>query len=322
VAIEEARKEGLVFPGAGATADREAVDLIMLQAGIMERIATSASLREAKRLYGEAFNHGSMTTDRRMRLCGKIGDIAQRVGEDGKAWWLRGLGLIDIAVPRIDTAAPTQQPTKRGWFGSKPATVDSTHATLAGMDISDQSRRMALTLLVSLEASLATSASLPAATAIQDFALSLIPISTGADLNAAWLEHRRALLTLHQASVAYASLDVARALLLAQSAQTGADSVLAALPDVESAPGKQLRLDALSLCAEAAYTRGVLLERSNEIGKLGQAKDLFERARSLTAGDQAETEARAGAAGAGAEDGKYWRAWARVQGKIEAASST
>ena len=50
-----------------------------------------------------------------------------------------------------------------------------------------------------------------------------------------------------------------------------------------------------------------------------QAGELFERARLLSEGDQADTEARAGKEGAAGQGGKYWRAWARVQGKLNGA---
>lgn len=318
VAIDEARKKGLVFPGEGQ-ADREALDLVLLKAGVLERIATPATLNEAQSLYQDVFS-ASTDTAQKMRLCAKIGDVAQRTGGDGKDWWLRGLALAGVDVETSSTSVPTPEVKEtRGWFGSKTTTTappapPSPSSIPIPIDLPEQTRRLALTLLVSLEASLATSSSFSAATSIQNKALALIPISTGTDLNSTWLAHRRALLTLHQASVAHASKDADRALALAESAQIAADAVLTAVPDQDSAPGKQLYKDAVSLAAEAAYTRGVLVERSGK--DLEQARDYFERARTLSGAD-AETEARAGAEGAAGQGGKYWRAWARVQGKID-----
>jgi hypothetical protein len=318
IAIAEAKKRGLVFPpnisAVSATpetltagADPTAVDLLLLKAGVLERIATPQTLSQAKDIYervlvasaGEAPAQQAKT----MRLAGKVGDLCARLGEGGTEWWAWGLRRAGVTVPEQQ-----EQPVARGWFksASKPVSMVSTIAP--PVPLSPPVLRATISLLISTEANLALSSQLERAASVQDFAANLIPTITPSSPESAlhdlWLSHRASLLLLHRANVFHALSKPALELATAASVQS--DGALLAIPTYPTSnplypAANLLRRDAGATSAEAAWTKGLLLEETD----LEHASDCFEKAMALV-------EER------GPEWEKYWRSFARVRSRMEA----
>jgi hypothetical protein len=335
LAIREARKKGLKFPpnlparqtGPSTTmekveVDPTAVDLLMLKAGVLERIATDTSLLQAKDVYQQIFE--AVTGDaRRIRLSTKIGDLEARTGGSGDQWWTWGLMAAGVEVPH--TTAEVVAEKAKGWFSSKgkettlPVAFTPSGSTTPSQ-LSPPVLRATITALISMEASLAKSGNLTQANAYQDLALSLLPQSAtqtpssdSAELHDLWLSHRSALVQLHKTSVTHALGQPAFA--LAQSTTTSAEAALAGLPATPSASSplshaiKLLSRDAHLVAAEANYIKGVMLEKQGVNETLEPALESFERAMSLSSADGEDVK--------GEEWSRYWRSYARVKSKMD-----
>lgn len=340
LAIREAKRKGLRFPpnlparrpspsslkANSIEADPTATDLLLLKAGVLERLSTDTSLRQAKDIYEQVlFTPG--TEARRMRLATKIGDLEQRTGGDGSAWWEWSLSRAGLATPSF-TPVPVAVVAEKakGWFGRSAAptppveapsmTSSSNHATLSAPVL-----RAAITAVVSSEAQLAKSGHFTRAAAYQDLALSLLtrqpatatPTSDSAELHDLWLAHRAALIQLHKTSITHAQGQPSFE--LAQATTTAAEAALSAIPDPPSASRalsfatKLLSRDAHLLAAEANYIKGVLLEKQGVTETLEPALESFERAMSLSSADGEDVK--------GEEWSRYWRSYARVRDKMD-----
>jgi hypothetical protein len=344
LAIQEAKRKGLRFPpnlpasqdgpndnttGIGSSTkqvDPTAVDLLMLKAGVLERIATDTSLLQAKDVYQQIFSAANSDA-KRIRLSTKIGDLEARTGGDGSQWWTWGLQKAGVEIPHAPATAVVAEKAK-GWFSSASsaselasAPIAAAPATVATSYLPPPVLRATVTALISIEAALAKSGKLSQASAYQDLALSLIPqspptptpVSDSAELHDLWLSHRSALVQLHKTSVTYAMGQPAFA--LAQSTTTAAEAALAALPATPSASSrlsvaiKLLNRDAHLLAAEANYIKGVMLEKQGVNEALEPALESFERAMSLSSADGEEVK--------GEEWSRYWRSYARVKSKMD-----
>ncbi|GFZ49675.1 hypothetical protein JCM24511_07077 [Saitozyma sp. JCM 24511] len=321
IAIAEARKRGLVFPpnisAVSSTpetlttgADPTAVDLLLLKAGVLERIATPQTLGQAKDIYERVLaasgSEAPAQQAKTMRLAGKVGDLSARLGEGGADWWAWGLRRAGVTVPE------PPEPVAKGWFKSAskraPVSTEST-STTAPSPLSPPVLRATISLLISTEANLALSSQLERAASVQDFAAALIPTITPSSPESAlhdlWLSHRASLLLLHRANVFHA---LSRpALELATAASVQSDGALLAIPTYPTSnplypAAKLLHRDAAATSAEAAWTKGLLLEKTD----LEHASDCFEKAMALV-------EER------GSDWEKYWRSFARVRSRMEAA---
>lgn len=218
--------------------DPTAIDLLLLKAGVLERLNTPETLEHAKELYervihADPLRPGPVPTARTMRLAHKIGDLAARSGDGAEAqeWWAWGLQRAHIDLPAIKASKAVSSSSSNGgsssWWswGNKsspapPAEPASLKETAAVPPLASDPKlappvlRAALALLISASAADAQGGSLDAAAAVQSLAISLLPVtarlavpasSTGpASLQETWLESRAALLNLHRASVAYA----------------------------------------------------------------------------------------------------------------------
>ncbi|ODO08445.1 hypothetical protein L198_00175 [Cryptococcus wingfieldii CBS 7118] len=293
LAIKEAKKKGLVFPpelsgarASGPTFDNDgykglhgdpaAMDLLLLKAGVLERINTFDSLAHAKDVYEQVLSSlsssalapGSVSPGGQakvMRLASKVGDLCARTGSRDEAtkWWSWGLGHVGIDVQRKVV----------GQVEGKPA---------AGVkDLPPPVLRATIALITSASAQLATTSSLQAASELQALGLTyltpppLIPANQtpAAELHWTWLTQRSSLLKLHLSSVLYALQKTnPRSLPLLAEAKEEAEEVIA---DINPMPkeyldkskattpaAKLLARDALLTGAEIAFTRGLLLERT------------------------------------------------------------
>lgn len=335
LAINQARKKGLKFPpnlpasvslsgpsdftGEKSEVDPTAVDLLLLKAGVLERIATDTSLLQAKDVYQQIF-HAISGEARRIRISTKIGDLEARTGGDGAQWWTWGLSTAGVAVPHTTVEVVAEK--AKGWFSSNKQSPVPVASTPTGPSTSSQLSppvlRATITALISMEASLAKSGNLTQASAYQDLALSLIPqsptqtpASDTAELHDLWLSHRSALLQLHKTSVTHALGHPAFA--LAQSTTTSAEAALAGLPTTSpsnlSHAAKLLSRDAHLAAAEANYIKGVMLEKQGVNEALEPALESFERAMSLSSADGEDVK--------GEEWSRYWRSYARVKSKMD-----
>ena len=318
VAITAARAKGLEFPSklsavrpAGppktlnsTKGDPTAIDLLLLRAGILERVSTFQSQSHAKELYQQVFCATPTATQqaRAMRLARKIGDLCARLGNGSEAmtWWSWGLSQVGL-----DKKEP-----------------DSTQ-------LSPVILRATISLLTSASTHCAQSSQLETAKNLQTTALSLLPapqtIPSPTDSTAAmilhdtWLQQRSSLLVLHLASVTHALHKPA--LNLATTGSSRAEAILSAIDPIPSQytrassplhqPSKHLHRDALLTAAEASYTRGVLLERQSN-PQLDLAASCFERAMNLNAQESGKTKED----GMGADWEKYWTSFARVKSKL------
>lgn len=326
LAIVKAKERGLVFPreldvtrGLGPAssppADPAAMDLLLLKAGVLERIGTGESVNHAKELYEQVFaavnsDSSPLQEAKVMRLAGKVGSLCARLGDNKEAmeWWRWGLGRVGIQLP---------ESAKKGWF----KTETEPRPTISALP--PPVLRAAITLLISTSTHLAQNKHTTEAAALQTTALTLLPpptsIPTPTTSNAAqtlhetWLQQRSSLLTLHLASVHYAQGKPA--LNLATTAASRAENVVTALTPIPRAyaklPAKLLLRDSLLTAAEAAFTRGLLLERSAP-PQLELAAELFEHAMTLSAEESGRTddEDQTG------DWRKYYRSFARVKEKL------
>ncbi|WWC95433.1 hypothetical protein V866_002296 [Kwoniella sp. B9012] len=255
LAINEARKRGLVFPPNLSSSssisnlppkdhenthgvpqgDPAVLDLLLLKAGILERINTPDSLLHAKDLYQQVLNSMNHAQDeqhlhnqpRIMRLAGKIGDLSARTGNSNNAleWWSWGLGKAGIQMDKGNTkmSEVVKEVKKEGrsWFGfggqsktpeESTSTSTSISTDVQSPDLSPAILRASISLLASASAHLATTSSLNSASSLQSQALSLIPptispataSSPDSALHSTWLQQRVALLKLYQASIFHA----------------------------------------------------------------------------------------------------------------------
>jgi len=321
LAIADANQRGLAFPptlsetrlpGPGyrrtpsVEVDSTAVDLMLLKAGVLERMSTGETLSMAKEMY-ETVWAASSGEARVMRSAGKVGDLCARIGrgDEAMAWWGWGLSRAGVQMPTQPTGPSTSE----------------TNALAPAV------RRATITLLASASAHLATTSQLPAASSLQNLALSLLPsahplpppteLTAPAVLHDTWLQHRIALFTLHHSSVLHALGQHEPALLGAETASSLAESVISAISPIPreyfayNQQANALHRDALLLGAEAAYTRGALLERSGS--GLQVVADSYQRAMGLSATESGQTDE-----GKMGDDAKrYWRAYARVKANID-----
>ncbi|KIY32005.1 hypothetical protein I305_05644 [Cryptococcus gattii E566] len=306
LAIKEARKKGLVFPPtlpgarpAGPPTEKQtshapqgdpaAMDLLLLKAGMLERINTIDSLSHAKDLYeqvlcsldssmGDEVGPGGRA--RVMRLAGKVGDLCARTGGRNEAmqWWGWGLEKAGVDVhahgQTSQIVQQVKQDVKKGWFGKSAAASTPAPVTIASTAITTSPAlpppvlRATISLLTSASAQLATTSSLPAASSLQSLALSYLsnPLlqtqdsfaSPSAALHTAWLIHRTSLLKLHLSSVLYAlSKSSIEALPLVAGAQEQVERVIAELVPLPAAfiqRGSALTAPAKILVRDALLT--------------------------------------------------------------------
>lgn len=336
VALEAARVKGLVFPPALSVlretgpptsvsttiqGDPAVIDLLLLKAGALERVGSMDSLNQAKELYEQIVTSTHSDSSpiyeaRIMRLATKVGTLCARMGQgdEAVAWWGWGLKRVGMEVQLKEIKTET-----RSWFAAAPEPEQPMIPTSLPPPV----LRATVSLLVAASTHFATRSQIAAASNLQTTALTLLPApapiprptatTAGATLHHTWLEQRSSLLTLHLASTTYA---LGRpGLNLATVASNRADSVLAALTPLSPVYAKayhhtahNLRRDALLTAAEAAYTRGVLLERQSH--SLETVAELYERAMSLNAQESGKTDVM------GAEWEKYYQSFARVKEKL------
>ncbi|WWC92839.1 uncharacterized protein L201_007799 [Kwoniella dendrophila CBS 6074] len=413
LAINEARRKGLVFPPNLSTSSSLAVnsggppinqkethgipqgdpvvlDLFLLKAGILERINTTDSLLHAKELYQQVLNSMNHSQDeqhlhnqaRIMKLSNKLGDLSKRTGQSDQAlqWWSWGLNKANIQLntahqPVKDEISDLVKEVKsesKSWFGfggsktKTPKESESTNTTTTtspttppttepSSELTPAILRAAVSLLVSASAHYATTSSLNSASSLQSQALSLIPqvpsistptsTSAGAVLHQTWLQHRLALLKLHQASVIHAQNSKPNsvspeALNLISESTSISENLINQLQNLPvayttpksssvSGPAKLLRRDVLLTGAESSYTKAVFLERSApwpdstnpkerelRINQLEQSAELYERAMSLNVIESGIEKKDNDEIGQGEDWGKYWRGYVRVRGKL------
>lgn len=316
-------------------------ELLVLKAGALERVGGAQATDDAREIY-EALLRSTReepgTQARTLRLAGKVGDLSARLGQAGEAeaWWAWGLGRAGVQVLELPPQEVKHE--KKGWFGflsksevgpDEPwlAPQDPQTAALA-QSMSPAVLRATVSLLSSAEAHYAQTAQLDRAAAAQHTALALLgppgPFDSALTgnghrvLHETWLEQRRAVLELHHATVLYAQGK--SSLPLANEAANEAENALAALqplPAIYDTPksvlretARSLRRDALLTAAEAAYTRGFLLEKQKK-PSLEDAADSFERAMEVYELDLAEGEEPRGK-----DWERYWRAFTRVKEKM------
>lgn len=319
-------------PTAEVPADATAVDLLLLKAGVLERISTETSLSQAREIYEQVlFTPGS--TARRMRLANKIGDLESRTGGDGAAWWTWSLGQAGVDLPpsAAAPAAPVVLAKKaKGWFSrssenesptATPAVPDASASNSTPPGLTPPTLRAAVSSLVSSEAALAKTGHFAQASAQQDLALALLrdsgasttnstPASDSAELHSLWQSHRTALVQLHKTSVTHAQGQPAFE--LAQSTTTAAEAVLSSLPSPPTTfASKLLNRDTHLLAAEANYIKGILLEKQGAAETLEPALESFERAMSLSGSADGGEDTK------GEEWTRYWRSYARVKDKMD-----
>nr|XP_031858430.1 uncharacterized protein CI109_006193 [Kwoniella shandongensis]KAA5525502.1 hypothetical protein CI109_006193 [Kwoniella shandongensis] len=284
LAIREARKKGLVFPptlsalrtcGPPGPADSSTsvpqgdpavIDLLLLKAGVLERINTPDSIIHAKDLYEQVLSsvyhaqgeHDGTTAGgkaRVMRLAGKVGDLSARssAGDEALKWWRWGLeragvrAEVDSGVSKVIKEVKEES---KGWFGrSKPTPVQTPivssipETQTPPQTLSPPVLRATISLLVSTSAHLATQSSLSTAASLQSLALSYIPSTqlttptplTGpAVLHKTWLQQRASLLQLHHASVLHAlnSKSNQTPLKLVTQSQSDSEKLIAALQNL------------------------------------------------------------------------------------------
>lgn len=328
-------------------ADPTAIDLLLLKAGILERISTDTSLNQAKDIYEQVLSARGSDA-RAMRLATKIGDLEQRTGGDGAGWWKLALGKAGVTLPAAATSTSstihkaTLKPSAvkqkaKGWFSSSnsdtvssvesgsgsaaPPADFSAEAPAPTPSLSPPTLRATITALISSEAQLAKDGHYAQAGAVQDLALSLVTshsptltlVSDSAELHDLWLAHRAALLQLHKTSITYAQGRPTFA--LSQATTTAAEAALSSIPSPSSASSslkfatKLLDRDAHLVAAEANYIKGILLEKQGVTETLEPALESFERAMSLSSADGEDVK--------GEEWSRYWRSYARVKDKMD-----
>ncbi|CAD6576738.1 MAG: hypothetical protein TREMPRED_001762 [Tremellales sp. Tagirdzhanova-0007] len=321
LAIADAKDRGLVFPpslsvtrppGPGVQVevpcDPTAVDMMMVKAGLLERISRDDTLVQAKEIYETVWS--TTTGDARlMYLARKVGDLCARTGQDTEAiaWWAWGLNRAGVEISMSEGKGFTMTRVEEKTKLSPPVL------------------RATISLLVSTSAHLATTSQLQAASSLQDTARSFLPspqsltpptIATAAAvLHDTWLQHRSALFALHHSSVLHAlgqpALDEAT------TASERAESVLSAISPVPPAYAeykshvKTLSRDAAMLGAEAAYTQAALLERAG--ASLHTVAGGYQRAMELSTEESGQREEGS----MGEEAKRYWRSFARVKTKLE-----
>ncbi|KAK8849720.1 hypothetical protein IAR55_005055 [Kwoniella newhampshirensis] len=251
LAIREARKKGLVFPPTLSAlrtngppdpantptsvpqGDPAVLDLLLLKAGVLERINTPDSLVHAKDLYeqvlssvyhgqGEDEGAGAGGKARVMRLAGKVGDLSARSGAGAEAlrWWRWGLERAGVRTEVEHGVSKVIEEVKdeaRGWFGRSKATSPPAPSVIHEQDtpliLPPPLLRATISLLISASAHLATTSSLSTASSLQSLALAYIPsghlvtptpLNAPAILHQTWLRQRASLLQLHHASVLHA----------------------------------------------------------------------------------------------------------------------
>lgn len=372
VAISAARRKGMVFPpnlsgarsgpeylasqsGGSVPVDSTAVDLLLLKAGILERISTHDSLLHAKDLYEQVLastvaasaNIGGSSEASKVRLAGKIGDLESMTGGDGMRWWEWGMqraGLDSISVPKleeriegVEVKQAKQQSRGWGWFGAGSKVSETTPHAIAEPptttvatslpDLSPALLRATLSTLIHAEAHLAQTGQLAQASHLQDLALSLILPRTAssststtpaATLHNLWLSHRSALISLHKTSVAHAQRQPA--LDLATSSTDSAEAIIPYLPPIPA------RSNILHQATKLLHRDALLLAAEANYTKAlllekkgGEAVDHLEMA--LEGFERAM--ALSGMEGGGEEGVKgeewarYWKGYARVKERID-----
>ncbi|WVO17212.1 hypothetical protein L204_104904 [Cryptococcus depauperatus] len=313
LAIQEAKKKGLVFPpmlsgtrpagppnekdlSKAPQGDPAAVDLLLIKAGILERINTIDCLLYAKDVYEQVLCSLCASSDpevgpggiaKVMRLAGKVGDLCARTGgrDEAMKWWQWGLRRAGVDITSHDTDKVVNQVKRDAhrWFGKNPSPdtlsiqqqLSSTKHNLAPPIL-----RATVSLLISASTQLATTASLSAASTLESLALFYLPsihestsLSPAATLHSMWMAHRTSLLQYHLSSVLYAlNKSNPESLPLVTSAQEKVEGVIAKLRLLSKEyakhgsplnfPAKNLARDVLLTGAEVAYTRGLFLEHS------------------------------------------------------------
>ncbi|KAL7425145.1 hypothetical protein Q5752_000833 [Cryptotrichosporon argae] len=327
-----------------------------------------ASVRGAGAGAGASGAAKALHLAREMRAAKKVGDLCARMGDAAEAaqWWSWGLARAGVHPPQVDVVAAVAEAKAKtaSWFSwkhaAKPMLAAATVPAEAVPTLAPPVQRATTALLLSISAHLSQSRStLALAHSTQMYALDHLPTTpfsaptastAPSALDALWLAQRRALLLLHSAAVSHALGNDAAAAAAAAEADDASDALLrlvdrAGGPAVTKqpalvAPFEQLERDARATAAEAAYTRGILLERgqgadavtavpaavkatkaaagiktaaSDEEARLEAAHECLERALALT-GDEARDEAERGE-----EWARYWRAHLRVLAKLETA---
>ncbi|KLT45110.1 hypothetical protein CC85DRAFT_299977 [Cutaneotrichosporon oleaginosum] len=362
--LREPGPAGLAAPS--VPADPTALDLLTLKAGVLERMGPE-TLDHARELYErvatayvgvDAAKDGAVKAARAMRLAHKLGDLAQRAAEPdvARAWWAWGLERAALSLPTADSPVAAASGASGWWpFGGSgsaaPSTATSADDLPTSAPLPAPIVRAAVSILVSASAASAQSGALPAAAAIQAEALRLLPPAVqpsvpgpgqgASGLQKLWEVQRRALLTLHAASVAHAQgTKGVSPLEMSAEAAEASEALLSVLnPTLPAAlaqprgnvctqPAKRLVRDTLTTGAEAYYTEAALLERSaagrrdksDALHRLEHAAESYERAMSLSAAEEGQVPASGfgeeDAIGRGEEWTRYWRGYVRVRDKM------
>ena len=332
-------------------ADPTAIDLLLLKAGILERISTDTSLNQAKDIYEQVLSARGSDA-RAMRLATKIGDLEQRTGGDGAMWWKLALGKAGVTLPAAAAASATSSSSlvsaakskqsvvkqkSKGWFSSSSSATDSQSSAepesispaspadfSAGahtLTLSPPTLRATITALISSEAQLAKDGHYAQAGAVQDFALSLLathpatptPVSDTAELHDLWLAHRAALLQLHKTSITYAQGKPTFA--LSQATTTAAEAALSSIPSPSSA-SSSLKFATKLLDRDAHL---VAAEANYIKGILLEKQGITETLEpALESFERAMSLSSAdGEDVKGEEWSRYWRSYARVKDKMD-----
>jgi hypothetical protein len=301
-AIQEGRRRGIKFPptlsgpstgppetwGDGAAFDTVGRDLLLVKAGVLERVGSISAVDQSRELYEQVLqasrSDGSPGQEATvMRLAHKVGEMCVRAGkgDEGIAWWAWALKRVALRIPKEPEPIITST-----WFGfgksrtTYPDPVPQSTEMLPHM--APPIHRATITILASLSAHFAMTGKLPLASTMQLTALSILPgtheLPSPVDeeapmiLHDTWLQHRSATITLHHSEILHALRDVEAQYVCDTACERAANvmSTLDPMPKPWAVVGVpwhsaavSLQRDAYALVAESSYTKAVLLELSN-----------------------------------------------------------
>ncbi|GJJ12384.1 hypothetical protein Clacol_006626 [Clathrus columnatus] len=192
--------------------DRVTLELLERHASVLERIGTRAALVKAGENYSMIYNVRNDDILLQARYAAKLGNITERLGDDGLAiaWWIRSINLIEqadenlqrrtLSIPVIEPATPNvQKPdvlikglTKKGitdqmsnvWsIIMKPTQKDDSISDVEEniklpelLPQSPMAQRVLVSILLSLSAHYSRQRRLSQAKYIQERAISLIDL--------------------------------------------------------------------------------------------------------------------------------------------------
>jgi hypothetical protein len=303
-AIVEARKRDIKFPptlradrqvgppgvwGEGVEFDPVGRDLLLIKAGVLERIGSVQATEQAKELYEQVLlasrSDGSPGQEATvMRLADRVGEMSSRLGKDKESleWWSWGLKRAGIRIPKMPNPITTES-----WLGlGKGTTIQPDPTPISTFlipQLAPPMQRARVTILASISSHFAATRQLSLASVTQKTALSLLPgthdlpapIRDDAPelLHDTWLQHRSANFALNHAEVLHALGDPSAQIVCTTAYERALNvwSALNPLPEpynVEGVPwysaAVALQRDAAALAAETSYTKGLLAELSKD----------------------------------------------------------